>query len=312
MRLSIVTTLFRSEPYIDEFHRRMSAVALKISPDYELIMVNDGSPDRSLNKALQLQKTDPHLSIIDLSRNFGHHEAGMTGLEASLGDYIFLIDSDLEEAPELLEEFWESLNTDSQIDVVYGIQETRKGNWFKRHSGSFFYFIFNKLSAVNIPQNLLTVRLMRRDFVNSVIQYQEKQLFVAGIMAHAGFNQQAIPVQKLSKQQSSYTLNKQLKLFLTCITSFSSRPLEYVLLVGVIMLSLSVLVALILMIQNVFFTSSALSSTATISLIASFLTGIIVSCTGIVALYLGKIYDEVKQRPRTIIKTIYHGKKSDG
>jgi len=287
----------------------MSAVASKISPDYELIMVNDGSPDNSLNKALQLQKTDPHLSIIDLSRNFGHHEAGMTGLEASQGDYIFLIDSDLEEAPELLEEFWSTLNSNAQTDVVYGVQEARKGNWFKRHSGSFFYSIFNKLSAINIPENLLTVRLMKRIFVSSVIQYQEKQLFVAGIMAHAGFNQQAVTVQKLSKEQSSYTLSKQIQLFITCITAFSSRPLEYVLITGMSILSLSVFAAIALMIQNIFFTTPPLSDTVIIVLTASTLTGIMISCIGIVALYLGKIYDEVKQRPRTLIKTIYHGKK---
>ena len=309
MKLSIITTLYQSEPYLDEFHQRISASALSITDDYELILVNDGSPDQALNKARYLQKTNPKIIIIDLSRNFGHHEAGMIGLNACSGDYIFLIDSDLEEAPELLQQFWTILNNNTETDVVYGIQAIRKGRWSERCSGQIFYYLFNKLSETSISENLLTVRLMKRKFVNAIVQYQEKHLFVAGIMAHAGFNQQAVPVHKASKQRRSYTLSKQLKLFLTCITSFSSKPLEYMLVAGIILLGLTFLAGLALLTYSLFFSNQAMNSTYIILLATSFISAITLSCTGLLGLYLGKIYDEVKQRPRAIVKTIYHGKK---
>ncbi len=310
MKLSIVSTLYQSEPYLAEFYQRVSAVSSKITDDYEFILVNDGSPDKVLTKALQLQKTDPRLTIIDLSRNFGHHEAGMVGLEHSHGDYVFILDSDLEEKPELLEQFWKLLTSESEIDVVYGVQKTRKGSWLERYPGYIFYRTFNQLSETPIPENLLTIRLMKRQFVDAVIQYPEKNLFVAGIMSHAGFNQQAVPIQKLSKKQSSYTFIKKIKLFLTCITSFSSRPLEYMFIVGFFILGFSSLASMVTLF-SVFFSIQTLSNSTLIILSASFICGTIISCTGILGLYLGKIYDEVKQRPRAIIKTIYQGKNDD-
>src|SRR3989304_3880355 len=109
MKLSIVTTLYRSAPYIEEFHRRMSAEAKKITEDYQVIMVDDGSPDNSLQVALGIQKEDANLCIIELSRNFGHHKAMMTGIEHASGEFVFLIDVDLEEPPELLGEFYQYL-----------------------------------------------------------------------------------------------------------------------------------------------------------------------------------------------------------
>lgn len=142
MKLSIVSTLYQSSPYIDEFIRRVSVCAQQITEAYEIILVNDGSPDDSLHKALIAQRQDTHLKIVDLSRNFGHHEAGMAGLEQAQGEFVFLIDSDLEENPELLLQFWSELTRRPDVDVIYGIQEQRKGGWFEQFSGYLFYIIF--------------------------------------------------------------------------------------------------------------------------------------------------------------------------
>jgi putative glycosyltransferase len=150
MKLSIVSTLYQSSPYIDEFIRRVSVCAQQITEAYEIILVNDGSPDDSLHKALIAQRQDTHLKIVDLSRNFGHHEAGMAGLEQALGEFVFLIDSDLEENPELLLQFWSELTRKPEVDVIYGIQEQRKGGWFEQFSGYLFYIIFNKLSPIKM------------------------------------------------------------------------------------------------------------------------------------------------------------------
>ena len=123
MKLSIVATLYQSAPYIDEFHKRASASAKQLlGDDYEIVLVNDGSPDNSLDLAIRLTERDSHVVVVDLSRNFGHHKAMMTGLAHAKGELVFLIDSDLEEEPEWLLSFASAM-LDKRCDVVYGVQE---------------------------------------------------------------------------------------------------------------------------------------------------------------------------------------------
>src|SRR3954454_18385417 len=151
MRLSIVTTLYRSEMSLREFHQRISVAAAPLG-DYEIVYVNDGSPDESLRLALELFHGDRHVRVIDLSRNFGHHKAMMTGLAHARGDFVFLIDSDLEEDPELLPAFAEVLR-EANAEVVYGVQQRRRGDFVERWSGWLFFKIFNALSEHAIPEN---------------------------------------------------------------------------------------------------------------------------------------------------------------
>src|SRR6266480_3840502 len=157
MTLSIVTTLYNSAPYVEEFYVRVCAATEQITEDYEIILVNDGSPDNSLEIALSIYHKDPRVRVIDLSRNFGHHKAMMTGLIHARGKLVFLLDSDLEEEPELLEQFYQLLKA-KDADVVYGVQEKRKGRLFERVSGTLFFKLFNFLSTYPIPPNLITVR----------------------------------------------------------------------------------------------------------------------------------------------------------
>ena len=306
MQLSIVSTLYYSEPYLEEFVERICASVEQISSDYELILVNDGSPDDSLHKALSLQQQYARLKIVDLSRNFGHHEAGMTGLDQAQGEYVFLIDSDLEEAPELMLDFWQAMQNDQNVDVIYGVQEQRKGKWLEQFSGYLFYIIFNRLSPVKISTNALTVRLMKKNYVQAITQYQERSLFVGGVMAHAGFNQQAWVVTKKSKDSTIYTFAKRLKLFFTCITSFSTKPLEYLFSLGCGLLLLSILAMLVVGFNYLIF-SASISTITAIFLAAGLVIGSVVSCTGLLGLYLAPMVTEIKQRPRTLIKTIFPG-----
>ncbi|MFI3136015.1 MAG: glycosyltransferase family 2 protein [Methylococcaceae bacterium] len=304
MQLSIVSTLYKSAPYLDEFLHRTVSSAQQITQDYELILVNDGSPDDSLAKALVAQKRDKRIKIINLSRNFGHHEAGMLGLEHAQGDFIFLLDSDLEEAPELLLPFWQTLQQQPDIDVVYGVQAQRKGRWFEQQSGQLFYTLFNALSDVKIPANALTIRLMNKQFVASLADYQERKLFVAGIMAHAGFNQQACIVTKLSKASTTYTLARQLQLVMISITSFSSKPLNALFIVGCLLLLLSVLSILTIGISALVF-KTLITPIMAIALATALIISSIMTCTGLLGLYVAAMQAEIKQRPRAIIKRIY-------
>src|SRR5690606_17673266 len=162
MKLSIVATLYRSSSFIDEFYARCVTAAESLyGDDFEIILVNDGSPDDSLARAVALHERDRRVKVIDLSRNFGHHKAMMAGLAYSSGDFVFLLDSDLEEQPEWLANFYDELTRTDGIeamDVVFGVQRKRKGNWFERVSGSVFFKVFNYLSEAEIPKNLVTAR----------------------------------------------------------------------------------------------------------------------------------------------------------
>ncbi|TAL63543.1 MAG: glycosyltransferase, partial [Bacteroidetes bacterium] len=181
MKLSIVTTLYKSAPFIEEFHRRITAEAQKITEDYEIIMVDDGSPDNSLEVALDILKKDSHLRIIELSRNFGHHKAMITGLEHTSGELIFLIDVDLEEPPELLGRFYNTLS-DGGWDVIYGYQEQqRKGSWFEKYCGGLAWWLVDLMLPVKIPHNHSTVRLMTRNYTQALVHHKEHKTAIGGL-----------------------------------------------------------------------------------------------------------------------------------
>lgn len=224
MKLSIVATMYQSAPHLLEFHHRASEAARKlVADDYEIVLVNDGSPDESMKMARQLVARDAHVVVVDLSRNFGHHKAMMTGLAHAKGERIFLIDSDLEEAPEWLLNF-AHIMTQRSCDVVYGVQEQRKGSWFERTSGRLFYWLLNRLSGDDLPQNVVTARLMTRRYVNALLLHREREVFIVGLWHLTGFEQVAEIVGKTSSSQTSYTLRKKLSLMVNAITSFSNAP----------------------------------------------------------------------------------------
>ncbi len=303
MKLSIVTTMYKSAPYLEELYTRLCRSAGHITEDYEIIFVNDGSPDHSLELALQFGASDNRVRVIDLSRNFGHHKAIMTGLSHARGDLVFLIDSDLEEDPELLEHFYDRY-TQSSVDVVFGVQERRKGGLFEKLSGDFFYGFFNWLSDVPIPRNILTVRLMSRRYIQKLLEYREREVFLAGLMQLAGFAQLPLVVQKHHKGSSTYSFSRKVNLLVNAITSFSNKPLIFIFHVGVVITTLSLFYAAYILIKKIIW-GIGVPGWATTVISVSFLSGVIILCQGIIGIYLAKVYMEAKQRPYTTVRTIY-------
>ena len=204
MKLSIVTTLYKSSATIEEFYRRAVMAAEAVTSDFEIVVVDDGSPDDSLNKGCRLAERDSRVRIIQLSRNFGHHKALMTGLEYAKGDLCFLIDSDLEEDPALLLCFLSELQA-ADVEVVYGYQIERKGNRIERVAGRLAYRLFNALLPISVPLNALTVRLMKREYVDSLLLYREQQTIIGGLWVLTGYKQLGVPVNKLSRASSTYS-----------------------------------------------------------------------------------------------------------
>lgn len=304
MKLSIVATLYQSAPYINEFHERASASAKRmVRDDYEIILVNDGSPDNSLDLAIRVTEQDPNVVLVDLSRNFGHHKAIMTGLAHTKGELVFLIDSDLEEEPEWLEAFAQQLKQD-RCDVVYGVQERRKGNWFERWSGQWFYRFFKSITGLAIPENIVTTRLMSRRYVDALLSHREREVFIAGLWHITGFDQRPQLIKKHSSSETTYTFRRKMSLLVNSVTSFSNAPLVSVFYIGVT-ISLFALTYITYLVTHWLFLEKPMSGWTSVMASIWLLGGMIISFIGLMGIYLSKIFSETKQRPYTIVRQIY-------
>lgn len=310
MKLSIVTTLYQSELYIAEFHSRATEVAQTFAAeDYEIIFVNDGSPDDSLSKAIGIAKIDPHVVVVDLSRNFGHHKAIMTGLAQASGSIIFLIDSDLEEAPEWLIPFGEQM-AHQECDVVFGRQARRKGKWFERISGDMFYGLYSSLLKIELPRNVTTARLMNRRYVNALTAHKESEVFLLGLWHATGFSQTPYTVEKQSVSKTTYSLRSKLSITVNSITSFSNAPLIWIFYSGVI-ISFFAMIYITYLVINWSFLSNPMSGWTSVIASIWLLGGMIISFIGVIGIYLSKIFSETKARPYTIIRAIHGLQRSE-
>ena len=304
MKLSIVTTLYRSAPYVDEFHRRASAEASAlVGGDYEIVLVNDGSPDDSLERAVALSERDPRVVVVDLSRNFGHHKAMMTGLAYARGDQTFLLDSDLEEEPEWLRPFNAQMGSEG-CDVVYGIQAKRKGGFVERISGWAFYRLFRMLTGIPQPNNVATARLMSRRYVNALISHKETELNIGGLWVVTGFKQARQIIHKHSTSPTTYSFSRKFGHLVNAITSFSSLPLVFTFYAG-LTISISAMAYIAYLIFLYFFVASPPEGYTSIVASTWLFSGLIIFFLGVQGIYLSKIFSEVKQRPYTIVRHVY-------
>lgn len=304
MKLSIVATLYRSASYIQEFCERASNAARQVAGDeYEIVLVNDGSPDDSLEIALQQRALNERIVIVDLSRNFGHHKAMMTGLLYARGLQIFLIDCDLEESPEWLVEFSSQMKLDG-CDVVYGVQERRKGGFVERLSGAAFYKFFNAVTGLGLSESVLVVRLMTRRYVQALLEHREREVFLAALWHITGFDQRARFVRKLSRETSTYTIEKKLAMLVNAVTSFSNKPLVYIFYIGSLISMFAGLYTMWLIVQWLFF-ARALTGWPSVMASIWLLGGLVICFIGVIGIYLAKIFSETKQRPYTIVRNIF-------
>lgn len=303
--ISIVTSLYKSEKYLETFVRKCDDVMNEIGLGYELLAVNDGSPDDSLQRMLQLKENFACIKVIDFSRNFGHHYALFAGMSYAKGKYVFLVDCDLEVDPRVLKKFYCEIKT-NKYDVVYGIQAKRKGKFIEKYFGGLFWKTFNLFSETKIPENTVTERLMTRSYVDKLIQMGDKNLFLAGMMHWTGFNQKGIVVPKgLRSGKSTYTFTKRLKLSIQAITSFSAYPLKLLFNSGMILTLLTFLYGSYILIQKLLDPSKILAGYTSLIVVVLFATGLIIASLGVLGIYLEKIFNQVKQRPLYVIRNIY-------
>jgi putative glycosyltransferase len=307
MLISVVTTLYKSSPYLAEFYQRTVEAVRRAGCDVELIFVDDGSPDDSAARVRDLLQQQTPATLVELSRNFGHHRAILTGLSFARGDLVFLIDCDLEEPPELFGEMLLTLElsrkTEEVADVVYAVPRQRKGGLFERVSGEAFYRLFNALSDIRVPNNWMICRLMTARYVRALLAHHERELFLGGLFGITGFRQVAITADKHHKGSSAWTLRRKLKVALQAVTAFSARPLWLLAGVGTLISVGSALAILYMIVRVTIFGLAYQSGWASTMVTISFFGGLNLLAIGVVGLYVAQVFAEVKGRP-CIVKEV--------
>jgi putative glycosyltransferase len=304
--LSIVTTVFKSECYLQEFLRLVEEAISQLGyQSYEIVFVLDGISDGSKALLLDKQKSTPQVKIVELSRNFGHHPAMSAGLSFATGDLVFLIDCDLEVSPLVLVEF-AALLQHSGADVVYGVQEVRKGAFIERTMGGYFWKAFNSLSDTKVPLNTVTERLMTRNYVDALLTVGDKNVFLAGMMHWIGYKQIPCIIRKgQRKGESTYTLGKRINLLVEAITSFSEKPLRLLFYLGILVLVVTSFIASVFIIRKLLYPETVLMGFTSVVVVLLFGVGMILSALGLIGIYLSKVFNQVKNRPLYAVRKVY-------
>jgi len=296
VQYSVVIPVFNEQENIPELHRRLTAVMQGLSTSYEIIFVDDGSTDQSFALMKELHQQDPHVKILRLSRNFGHHIALKAGIDYARGEAVILMDGDLQDQPEdipkLLAKFKEG------YDVVYGIYNgNREGSW-RFLASRFFWVLMARLSGYPIPPHQVLLRIMSRQFVEQFKRLAERSRMTVGLIAWLGFRQIGVPIEHAPRfaGHSKYNLVKMLKLTFHAITSFSYVPLQIAGYLGFLISIISFSMGIYLVVRKLVW---GISIEGWVSLIVTmlFLGGVQLIILGVIGEYLGRVYTEVQGRP---------------
>jgi dolichol-phosphate mannosyltransferase len=304
--ISVVIPAYREEANIESVYERLAGVLEPLSVDWELIFSVDPSPDRTEELILALRKRDPRVKMLRFSRRFGQPMATLAGLEAASGDAAVVIDCDLQDPPELIPamiERWEE-----GFDVVYAQRRTRAGETLpKRIVAWAGYKVINRIAEVDIPPNTGDFRLMSRRVINNVVSLKEGHGFLRGLVPFVGFRQTSIPYDRSPRAGGSSKYNRllgSLVIGLDGVVGFSRYPLQLISLVGVVFSGLAFLVAVVYLALKIAGVAFPIGN-PTIVIVVAFFSGIQLLSLGVMGEYVGRIYDETRQRPKYILESRY-------
>ena len=306
--ISIVIPVLNEEEILPELHRRLTEAAPAWNEDFEVVLVDDGSTDRTLELVQEINAEDPRFRAISLARNFGHQTAISAGIHYAVGDCVIVMDADLQDPPEELSRFLDKWR--DGCDVVYGIRQKRKEGIFKRSCYAVFYRILSFLSQIEIQLDAGDFCLMDRRVVNVLKSMPESNRFVRGLRSWAGFRAEGVEYERHARAagEVKYSFSKLLKLALDGVFSFSHVPLRMATYLGLITSALSfagIVIFVILKLSDVhLFGRSFEDVPGWVSLVAliAFIGGIQLVMLGVLGEYIGRIFDEVKQRPLWVVK----------
>lgn len=293
---SIIAPVFNEKDCLDVLYTRISETMDGYGEPWELILIDDGSSDGSTEIMKRLSENDRRIRCIYFARNFGHQIAVTAGMDHALGDAVVVIDADLQDPPHVILELIEKWK--EGFEVVYAVRKERDGeSWFKKTTASLFYRLIDKIADVRIPLDTGDFRLYDRKVINVMKQMPEKNRFLRGMSSWVGFRQIGVEYHREERYAGSshYPLRKMLKLALTAITGFSTVPLQLALWTGGIFCALSVIAAIINLIAHS-------GNGAVIAVF--FMGGVILVFLGIIGEYIGRIYEEAKNRPLYVTREI--------
>ncbi|MEM7103953.1 MAG: glycosyltransferase family 2 protein [Bacteroidota bacterium] len=309
MDLSIVIPIFNEEKNLPILYDRLSAVCQKLRVSYELIFVNDGSSDGSLEKIRLLSNTDQAVDFIDFSRNFGHQLAVTAGLDHAEGDAVVIIDGDLQDPPEFIEDLYRKWQ--EGYEVVYAKRKKRKGEKrLKRYTAAIFYRILSSITSINIPIDTGDFRIIDRKVVEALKQMPEHNKFIRGQIAWIGFNQVALEYERDERHSGTtgYTIKKMFSFAMDGITAFSNFPLRLVTFAGFVV-SLVAFILILYALYSKFILKDFVQGWTSIMLSILFLGGIQLISIGIIGEYISRINNNARNRPLYIIRESKKNKK---
>jgi glycosyltransferase involved in cell wall biosynthesis len=301
--LSIIIPVYNEESILDICYKNVESVLKSTGLKYEIIFIDDGSKDNSLNELEKISQIDSSVKIIALSRNFGKEPALTAGLDYSIGEAVIILDADLQDPPDLIPQMikiWK----DKKVDVVLMKRKIRNGETLvKKLSASIFYKLINALSNFDIPENVGDFRLMSRKAVDSMKKLPERNRYMKGLFAWIGMDSYTLEYDRDPRIAGTAKMNyvKLINLAIEGITSFSTTPLRIAIIFGIISAIFGFGFGFVIVFKTIFFAETVKGYPSTIALIA-FLGGIQLFTIGIVGEYIGKIYLESKQRPNYLVK----------
>lgn len=301
VKYSIIVPMYNEEEVIEVTYQRLTTVMKQTQEAYELVFVNDGSRDRTVEIVEELCNQDQHVKLINFSRNFGHQIAISAGMDYAQGQAIVVIDADLQDPPEvILEMIWK---WKQGYDVVYGKRLKRNGETvFKKVTAKLFYRLLRNLTSVDIPVDTGDFRLLDRKVCDVLRELKEKNRFVRGLVSWVGFKQTSVEYERDERLagETKYPLKKMIRFALDGITSFSYKPLKLATYLGFTLSFVSFIYLLIVLYQKLF-TSTTIVGWSSILAVNLLFNGIMLMILGVMGEYIGRIYDESKNRPLYIV-----------
>lgn len=300
--ISVIAPNFNESGTVPEFYRRVRTTMESLGETWELVWIDDGSTDGSTETIRQIARQDAHVRPVIFARNFGHQLAVTAGLDHSRGQAVIIMDSDLQDPPEVIPDMiakWRE-----GFEVIYAMRTEREGeSWFKLFTASLFYRLIYRITDVNIPLDTGDFRLLDRKVVNVINRMRERHRFLRGMSVWVGFRQTGVPYRRAARYagETKYPLKKMIKFASDAITSFSFFPLQVATYLGFVSASLSILAIPIVAIARLA-GSQAFFGQASTLIAVLFLGGVQLISLGILGEYIGRLYDEAKGRPLYIVR----------
>ncbi|MBU0679229.1 MAG: glycosyltransferase family 2 protein [Verrucomicrobia bacterium] len=299
--LSVVIPVYNSGAIFPELYTRLTTELSSRVDSFEVIAVIDGCVDNSYDVVAAHCDKDPRVKLIELSRNFGHQNAVTAGLDAASGELVAIIDDDLEDPPEVLVQLMEKL--DEGYDVVYGIRRKRKRSWLYRFLFSAFYRLLDRMVEMKVPHDTGDFCVMRREVADTIKEMPESNRYLRGMRTWVGFRQTGLEYERSARfsGQTGYSLSKYFHLALDAIFSFSNKPLVSVSIGGGVISLVSLILGARLVLLRSMGRIPEVPGWASLFVAVTFLAGVQLFCLGIIGIYLCRVYDEVKRRPKYVV-----------